>query len=179
MTKAQLLDGGAIARMRTAVNVSTSSGEGSGPGGLKVLYGMGMAADPRLRAALKRENFFLSVLAPRTGSVVCRSVMSYFSWHSILVLGALMSIYGSMAYKCAYTHPNGLGNTFCNGGPIGDGGEHRTFTFDNYRAAILNSLAAMLLSFYVSSVVALYKEACEQARIRVDCTKRLHCSPSH
>ena len=74
---------------------------------------------------------------------------------------SLMAIYGSCAYGCAYTHPNGLGNTFCNGGPIGNGGEQRAFTFVDYRAAILNSLAAMLLSFYVSAVVTMYKEACE------------------
>jgi hypothetical protein len=168
MTRNQLLDGGSIAQLRTAVNLT--GGEASDDeqrlgvdvaGDYKINYGMGMAADPRLRAALIRENFFLSVLIPRTRHVMLRSVAAFFTWPRTLVIIGLTAIYVSCAYTCAYTHPNGLGNTFCNGGPIGNGGEQRAFTFVDYRAAILNSLAAMLLSFYVSAVVTMYKEACE------------------
>ena len=74
VTRQQLLDGGEIAKARTAVNFDVDAG-------VKMNYGMGLAWDVRLRGMLERENFFLTVLKPRSVSsrVILRSVASYFT----------------------------------------------------------------------------------------------------
>ena len=149
LTQQQRADGGRIARCRSAVVTSSSSGQE-----LKLNYGMGLARDPRVLSTLQRESFFLTVLRPRsdTCSIAIRSLVSYFTLPRVAILSALLGLFVSVSIACANADPNELGNTFCTGGPLGTG-----ITFSDYRPVILNSLAAMVLSFYVSAVVNEYK----------------------
>ena len=149
LTQQQRADGGHIARCRSAVVTSSDSGHE-----LKLNYGMGLARDPRVLNTLQRESFFLTVLRPRsdTCTIALRSLASYFTCARLAVLTFLLGVFVSVGIACANADPNELGNTFCTGGPLGTG-----ITFSDYRPVILNVLCAMILSFYVSSVVNEYK----------------------
>jgi len=131
ITFEEALDGGDLARAREAVQLSKY---------LKVHYGNGIVHDPKLREILDRESFLLQVLNPRFVGVrqATRAIAAYFSTNSMVCLSLLYALYVGTAASCAAVEPGEIGNSFCNGGPVGDGGELFKFTFGDYRPAYLN-----------------------------------------
>lgn len=162
---AKSLDGGGIASNRqSVVDVAQQAifrrrGDGSRP---RIRYGRRLGQDLRLQEMLEREAFFLNVLNPRgnTAHSTMVAVASYFTVPRSIFLLFSIGLYGATAYTCASVDsPDDLAHTFCNGGPTGDGGEAKAFTFTDYRSAILNSLATLLFSFYANLAVTEFKQA--------------------
>ena len=160
------MDGGLIAADRD----DPLLGDGSSG---KMLFGTGLARNSLIKPMLDRENFFLTVLIPRSFNpvIVLRAIWSYLTVPRLLFLTVCFGLYFGIANHCAsLASDEEVAHSMCNGGPTGDGGVQKAFSFVDYRSVILNSLATLLLSFYSNLAITEYKMAyytCQTAKSRI------------
>ena len=150
LTRQQLMDGGSIAEARASVKVQG--------GRLTIHYGTSMIDDPRLSALLDREAKFLNVLIARKADifVMLCAVSSYFTTTRILTIGSLCVLYATVALHCAsIATAEAFEASFCAVPASGGSGD----SFAVFRPGLVNSLAALLLSFYANQVIQEYKAA--------------------
>jgi hypothetical protein len=187
-----LVDGQLAARERRTIRMaslsegSTMTGESGGPVHKnKVRYGSSLATDERLTAMLSRENTLMAVIIPRvvTMNTIWRTIWAFCKPWVLMYIGGVGLLVLGVSGFCANVELNEMHYVnVCNWGPEGDGGERHSFSFKDYRPAILNSAATLLLSFYVSSSMSTYRMAysrCQTTRHGVERLVLTACPAEH
>ena len=146
------LDGGDIAELRGSVVT----------GNVSLLYGTGLVSDPRIQSILVREHFLLNMLIPRHSQLTWRFLGAFFTVKRALMLAFYGALFFGATWVCAKASDD-PGASFCDGGAAAT-----SFSFQNYRSALVNGLATLLFSFYANLAVSEYKTAYLASRAAQD-----------
>ena len=126
-------------------------------------YGHSMPADSRLKDIMNREDYFLHVLLSKHLTYRTIGQMAWVtikSPHRLAFLAFLAGMYVTVMAICSA--PGDGGDSMCSGGPspahesLRD--ERPILSFSDYRPAIMNSLATLLLAFYCNVAVSNYRD---------------------